>query len=161
MAFEPLRTDEKLDTPPPPERDIDSQMIAGCSGFVGASLITYGLSVWPFFAFTQTHLVADLVWAGLIGLVSSLVFGAYVTRRYGLAAACGFVGGGLTTGVFLFLRLTTEYQTRQGSPDLQHPEYPASWVWIVPTIWVLATLVVTVLFLKRSEIDVRGDQPAS
>lgn len=156
MAFEPLETDEKLEAPVPRERDTDTVMLIGCSGFVGAALITYGLSIWPFFIFREVHLMAELGRACLAGLVPTAIFGAYVTRRFGLASACGFVGGGLTSAVFLFLRLTTEVEARRHARDMEPPDYPSSWVWIVPAVWVILSFTIAALFLKRSEIDVSG-----
>lgn len=159
MAFEPINTDEKLEEPIAKERDTDTVMLIGCSGFVAAALIAYGLSIWPFFFFTEVHLSENLAKACGLGLAPALVFGGYVTRRVGLPAACGFVGGGLATAIFLFLRLT-EVHLRRGSRDMEPPDYPSSWVWMLPLLWVIVVFAVAMLFIRRSEVDLSSpDRP--
>lgn len=155
MAFEPINTDEKLEQPVAKERDTDTVMLIGCSGFVSASLITYGMTVWPFFAFSGVHLAAELGKACAMGLFPALLFGAYVTRRFGLAAACGFVGGGLATAIFLFLRLT-EVQLRRGARDMEPPDFPSSWAWMLPLVWLILVFAVAMLLIRRSEVEVGG-----
>jgi hypothetical protein len=153
MAFEPINTDEKLEQPVAKERDTDTVMLIGCSGFVAAALLTYGLSLWPFFVYAEVHLSANLATACALGLLPALVFGGYVTRRHGLPAACGFVGGGLATAIFLFLRLT-EVQLRRGSRDMEPPDYPSSWVWMLPLLWIIVIFAVAMLLIRRSEVDI-------
>ncbi len=155
MPFEPLQTDERLETPVKPERDTDAIMLAGCTGFVSASLITYVLAIWPFFVFTEIYLISGLVRCALVGLTPALIFGAYVTRRFGLAPAAGFVGGGLSAGIFLYLRMV-EVNLRRAQPDMAQPDYPESWVWIGPLGWVLLLFFVAALLIRPSEVDISG-----
>lgn len=153
MPFEPLNTDEKLDEAAPREKDVDTVMLIGCGGFILAAVISYVMAIWPYFAFPEVHLMKGLAFSCALGFIPTLIFGAYVTRRHGLAAACGFVGGGMTTAIFLFLRLT-EVQLRRGSRDMGQPDYPSSWVWIIPLVWLIVVFATAMLFIKRSEIDV-------
>lgn len=155
MSFEPLQTDEQLDAPVPTERDTDTVMLFGCTGFVSSSLLTYFLAIWPFFLFTEIYLVAGLAKSAAAGLLPALVFGAYVTRRFGLPAAAGFVGGGLAAAIFLYLRLV-EVNLRRAQRDLAQPDFPEAWVWIVPLAWVLMLAVIAMLMIKPSEIDISG-----
>lgn len=155
MAFEPLETDEKLDAPVAQERDTDTVMLFGCAGFVSSSLLTYFLAIWPFFLFTEIYLTAGLLRCALFGLLPALAFGGYVTRRFGLAASAGFVGGALAAAIFLYLRLI-EVNLRRNQRDLAQPDFPESWIWIVPLGWVLLVAFVAVLLIKPSEIDVSG-----
>ncbi len=155
MAFEPLETDEKLDSPSPREKDTDTVMLFGCGGFVLSSLITYGLAIWPFFVFSDTHILGNLIKASIFGPLPTLLFGAIVTRRFGLSSACGFVGGAMTTAVFLFLRLT-EVNLRRNQRDLAQPDYPSSWATIYPVVWLLIAIIVAAVFIRSSEIDVSG-----
>jgi hypothetical protein len=153
MPFEPLRTDEKLETPVKAEKDTDTVMLIGCSGFVGASLITYALVVWPYLVFPEIHQLAVLLQASGFALIPASTFGAIVVRRFGLASACGFVGGAMATAVFLFLRLT-EVQVRRASREMDQPDYPAAFVWIVPSAWLVAAFLIAVLFIRKSEVQV-------
>lgn len=155
MPFEPLQTDEQLETPVKMERDTDTVMLFGCGGFVSASLITYVLTIWPFFIFREIHLVSELTKCALAGLLPALVFGAYATRRFGLAPAAGFVGGGMAAAVFLYLRLV-EVNLRRVQRDLAQPDYPDIWVWIVPMAWVVVLILVAMVMIRPSEIDITG-----
>lgn len=155
MPFDPLETDERLETPVKPERDTDAIMLAGCTGFVSSALITYLLAIWPFFLFTEIHLSAELLRCALIGLLPALVFGGYVTRRFGLAAAAGFVGGGMSAGIFLYLRLM-EVNLRRVQREMAQPDFPEAWVWIGPMAWVLLLFFVAALLIRPSEVDITG-----
>ncbi len=151
MAFEPLQTDEKLTKAVKTGPDMDTQMIGGCSGFVGSALITYALGIWPFFLFNASvHLLAQLLLSSLLGLIPASVFGAIVGRRWGLAPACGFFGGAITVAVFLYLSLN---QVAMGHTiaDLPRPDYPAAFAWLLPLAWILFALVVTAFFAQMGE----------
>lgn len=155
MSFEPLQTDEKLETPAPTERDTDTVMLVGCTGFVVSSLITYVIAIWPFFLFTETHRLLQLAQCALLGLLPALLFGAYVTRRFGLASAAGFIGGGLSATIFLYLRLL-EVNLRRVQRGLEQPDFPESWVWLAPFAWVLMLFLVVAIMIRPSEIDISG-----
>lgn len=155
MSFEPLQTDEPLEQPAKVERDTDTAMLFGCSGFVASSLITYFIAIWPFFIFTETHHVRELAMGALLGLLPALVFGAYVTRRFGLAPAAGFIGGGMAAAIFLYLRLV-EVNLRRVQRELAQPDFPESWIWLVPLAWVLLLFLVGAVMIRPSEIDISG-----
>jgi len=160
MSFDPLETDEILEKPAVRERDTDTVMLIGCSGFVATSLVTYCLVVWPYFVFSGIHLFDALMKASAFAMVPALVFGALSVRKFGLPSACGFVGGGMATAVFLFLRLT-EVQIRRGNREMEQPDYPSLWVWALPCAWLIAVFFVAVLFIKKSEIEIGPSVPPS
>ncbi len=153
MSFEPLKTDEILENAAPRERDTDTVMLIGCSGFVGSSVITYILVVWPYFLFSGVHLFETLMKASAMAMIPALIFGAIAVRKFGLASACGFAGGGMATTVFLFLRLT-EVQIRRGNREMEQPDYPYWWIYALPTAWLIAVFLVAILFIRRSEIEI-------
>ncbi len=152
MAFEPLRTDEKLDESPPKSRDMDAQMLFGCSGFIVASVGGYVLSVWPWFAFDQADKLTTVVTCSLLGLLPSGIVGVVCTRKFGLAGACGFVAGALTTAVFLYLRLQQTFLAAMAK-QLPQPDYPSAMMGVLPFAWVLLVLMAAFLLLPK------GDSP--
>lgn len=145
MPFEPLRTDERLETPVR-ERDFDTHMLFGCGSFVVASFATYALGAWPFFALPNTHLIGALGVACAAGLLPALAFGAFASRRAGLAGACGFVGGAMAVAVFLFLRME-QVMMGYDMRDLPLPEYPRTWGWMLPAAWMVAAALVAGAFV--------------
>lgn len=151
MPFEPLQTDEKLPEPPKQQRDMDTQMMLGCSTFGIVAGLGLALAAWPHFVITDTQHLDSLVRASAMGLVPAGLVGIVATRRLGLPGACGFVGGALVTAVFLYLRLTQVLLTRYGNPS-ELPDYPTSWSWMAPIAWVLFCAGLAVVFLPRSEM---------
>jgi hypothetical protein len=156
MAFEPLLTDEKLDKPPPKKSDMDSLMIAGCTGFVATSIIAYVLSVWPHFVVGEAHLARSIGIALAIGLMPALIFGFVAIKKMGLPAATGFIGGSLATGVFLFLRINQVMISRH-IHDGPQPDYPAAWTWMIPAGWVVLATIFALIITPRSEFSVEED----
>jgi hypothetical protein len=154
MPFEPLRTDEPNEGPKTKYRDLDSQMLAGCSTFVTVSLLSYLLVVWPHLVFQDTYRLQTLALNSAFGLLPSAILGGYATRKFGLAAAGGFVGGALAAAIFLFLRLQQVVQM-EGIKDLPQPEFPSSWQYLVPCGWMLAVIIVTGLLIKKEELSIR------
>lgn len=158
MSWEPLRTDEPIRGPVDKEADLDTQMLSGCTGFVAAALAGYGLAVWPFFVFPEAHTVRHLLLCLAAGGLPASLLGVGMARRFGLAGSAGFLGGGMATAVFLFLRLEQAVMFR-GVPDAPQPEYPDFFKVLVPLAWVLWTAGVGALFVRWSEL--RGpDRPA-
>lgn len=150
MPFEPLRTDEPREGPKTKERDIDSQMLAGCTTFVSVSLLSYVLAVWPHFMFQNTHELKTLGLASALGLLPASILGGYSVWKWGLAAAGGFVSGSLATAIFLMLRLK-QVVMMEGIKDLPQPEYPQSWQYLVPGAWMLVVVTLTALLIKKEE----------
>lgn len=148
MPFEPLRTDEPLTEPGQRPPDMDTQMLGGCSTFVAASFLTYFIGVWPFLIFRDLHLLRVLGMSAAFGLLPALVFGALASRRAGAAAACGFVGGAAAIAIFLHLRLD---QVMLGFTirDIPRPEYPYSWLWYAPLIWLGLATLDALLFVRK------------
>lgn len=141
--MEPLSTDEKLERPLPIERDMDSQMLFGCTGFVVASFGTYFLAIWPFFLWFDIHFTSVLVKAFLAGLAPAFLAGAYQAWKYGIAGAAGFIGGMVAVCIFLYLRFQQVFLEAQ-SQRIPIPTYP-QWIgWVAPSILaVLAILIAT------------------
>lgn len=151
MPFEPLQTDEKLDQPATQGPDFEGQMLFGCTQFVVNSLATYGLATWPHYVFPGIHTLAGFGWNALIGLAPTLLFGGLGTRRFGLAAAAGFLGGSLATAIFLFLRLQQIHVT-SALRDAPKPEWPRQWVWMAPVAYLLLTVLAIAVSLRREEL---------
>lgn len=150
MPFQPIRTDEPHHGPPKKVKDLDTILLGGCSAFVGASIIVYILVVWPHFVFPTTHLLQTLAINCGLGMLPAMIFGGYATRRYGVAAAGGFLGGALSTAIFLNLRLK-QVLILEGVEEQPQPEFPASWQYLVPLAWLLVVLVTIGLTLRREE----------
>ncbi|MCB8931872.1 MAG: hypothetical protein M9921_02560 [Fimbriimonadaceae bacterium] len=153
MPFEPLETDEKLDAPPPKKRDMDTQMMFGCSTFgIVAGLILLLVAL-PHFLIADTQRLVELGRASLLGLAPAAVVGMVASRRFGLPGACGFVGGALVSAVFLYLRLAQVLLTRYGDPSEQ-PDYPVSWGTLLPIAWVAACAGLALLSMRRSDLPI-------
>lgn len=150
MAFEPLRTDEKLDAPAAKTRDMDAQMLHGCSGFLIAAVAGYALSVWPWFAFQGAEQLRVLALCALAGLVPAGALGIVATRRFGLAGACGFVAGAVTVSIFLYLRLQQVFVAALDRQAAQ-PDYPLALVYVVPAAWLCLVLFTALLCLPKDE----------
>ncbi len=138
--MEPLKTDEKL---PAGSRktqpDMDTAMLGGCTIFIITSAGAYLLSVWPHFLYPTTDKAATLRLCSELGLIPSLFFGIVMARKFRLAGACGFVGGALTTSVFLFLRIQQVFVTA-GSSQGPTPNYPVALMYLIPIGWVLLAI---------------------
>jgi hypothetical protein len=150
MAFEPLQTDEKIDAPVKGPRDMDAAMLFGCSGFVITSLGGWALSVWPYLVFPDTEKLAMLGLASGAGLTPAAVLGVFSTRKFGLAGACGFVGGALSTGIFLYLRLDQIFISALAR-QAPTPNYPHLLVYLVPLGWILVATILALAFLPKEK----------
>jgi hypothetical protein len=152
MPFEPLRTDEKLDKPVKPERDMDAVMLAGCSGFIVTAFSTYILGIWPFMVFGSTQLLQTLALDLVCALVPSLVLGIIATRKLALPGACGYIGGSMSVCVFIFIRLK-QIISMVGSPELPQAQYPESWVTLIPLLWLVVAILTVIIFLPRNSFN--------
>ena len=150
MALEPLNTDETLDAAVRPEKDMDAQMIFGCSGFLVAAVAGYLLSIWPFVAFQKTEQVQWLLICFAAGPLPATILGIYATRKFGLGGACGFIGGALCTGVFLFLRIQHSFVSALAQ-QAPRPGYPEAFQYLVPGAYILACLFLAILVLPKDE----------
>ncbi len=150
MAFEPLKTDEKLEKPIKKGPDMDSQMLGGCSVFVFTSFATYALGIWPFFLLTDLHLLQRVLLACALGMGPAAVLGAVFGARGGLAPACGFFGGAVTVAVFLYLSLR-QVALGHTLPDLPRPDYPPTFSALIPIAWVACALLICVVFAQIGE----------
>jgi hypothetical protein len=152
MPFEPLRTDEKTEGKKFKAHDMDALMLSGCSGFVGCSLITFFLGVWPFLLLGSNEPVEPkLLWAFPIGLIPALAAGGYGSRRFGLAAACGFIGGSMALTVFMLLisqRLTLAIFFASGDRHYYAPNL----VYLIPVLWLVLAALMAYLFTPKAEL---------
>jgi hypothetical protein len=138
MPFEPLRTDEKVTgSKLKREQDMDSAMLVGCTGFVLCAILTYFLSVWPFFAFREHFTYIGLGIALALALVPSALFSWFAARKFGMAPAFGCIAGAAACAVFLFLRLK-QMELAFQLPQFEDPEYPLSFMFYVPLVVLLA-----------------------
>lgn len=151
-TMEELRTDESSDPPAKRPADFDTQMLFGCSGFVSASFVTYGLTVWPNLVWSETHKLQVLVQCFGFGLLPAAVFGIVASRKFGLAGGAGFVGGAMASATFIFLRLQ-QVMAFRGIREAPQPEYPYPWMWIAPSGWVLLALILAILFVPKEELS--------
>jgi hypothetical protein len=150
MAFEPLNTDEKVEGSSPRVRDMDAQMLFGCSGFLLASLGGYVLAVWPFFLFQETQRLSTLATSCAAGLGPAAVLTGFLARKFGLAGACGAVGGAIATAMFLYLRINQVFlgwMARQ----IPEPEYPPMMQWMLPVSWILVVLLIGLTIAPRED----------
>jgi hypothetical protein len=156
MPFDPLQTDEKLDQAVPRERDMDSAMLAGCTGFVFTALATYALVVWPFLVFQDAQRSAILLQSIAIGLVPASLLGIIAARRMGLPGGSGFVAGAATASVFLFLDLKRIFVLAQ-DPNMQQPQYSPAMVWLLPLAWTSFALALAMVALPKGELPEKED----
>lgn len=147
MPFEPLGTDEPLTEVPKRKKDFESQLMTGCGVILLSSVITYILVFWPFAVF-EHHTVSGLLQALTFSSLPVWVFGAFLARKFGQAGASGLIGGALCGGIFMFLRLQM-VMAAKGERTLTQPEYPERWMYIVPGVWLVATVAVMMLFLPK------------
>jgi len=150
MAFEPLETDEKLEQPVQAAPDMDAAMLFGCSGFVLTSIGGYLLSVWPFITFQDTERLSGLVLASAVGLIPAAFVGIIATRRFRLAGACGFVGGSMATGIFLYLRIQQAFLAHEAR-QAPKPEYPSICIYLIPLAWIVLSTLLAIVSLPSSE----------
>ncbi len=144
-------TDEKIETPYPRKRDMDSRFLAGCFSIAFLSILYYAMLAWPFFAF-QAHLKSGLVQIGLYGALPTLALGGALVRRMGLEAATALAGGSFAGGIFAYLRLDSLMLGKLGDVrDLPPPDYPEPWAWLIPVAWCMAVLAVIFLLLPKRE----------
>ncbi len=145
------KTDEKIETPYPRKRDMDSRFLTGCFTIAILSIVFYAMLAWPFFAF-QAHLKSGLVQIGLFGALPTLVLGGTLIRRLGLEAATALAGGSFAGAIFAYLRLDSLMLGKLADvQDLPPPDYPEAWAWLIPVGWCLVVAATVLLLLPRRE----------
>ncbi len=150
MPFDPILTDEKIEGGNPRKPDFDAQIMAGCSQFVIQSFAVYGLGAWPFFVFANVFLVSQLAINFALGYIPALLLMAFATRKFGLPAAAGCLGGSMVFGIFLYLRLQ-QIHIPSVLNSVPKPDWPMQWVWMLPLAILVLTGIVLALSLKKSE----------
>jgi hypothetical protein len=152
MAFEPLQTDEKLTAKTKPAKDMDDAMLAGCTGFVVTSLLSYALVVWPFFVFTESERGQVLALCAALGMIPSVILGIVAARKFGLAGGFGYLGGAMAVAVFLYLRIQQSFLAAMAK-QAPAPDYPDVLNLLVPTGWIIQALIVLVVFVPKGEYE--------
>lgn len=147
MAIEPLQTDEPLTEVVVREPDTDTVMLWGCSSFVVASVTIFAMGVTPFFIIQDIGPTSSLLFALAVGCLPALILGILVTRKRGLPAACGTLGGFMVVGVFLHLRIQQAFAAAMAK-QASVPEYPAFMAYLVPTSAVIIGLLVAFVSYK-------------
>lgn len=138
------------------ERDMDSQMLVGCTGFVAASFSAYFLSIWPFLVWISIEQIHVLALTLAAGTVPPLILGAVVSRKAGLAGAAGFVGGMLAASIFLYLRFEQLFMEALAR-RIPEPEYPQALQYMIPSATIIATVLVALVFVDRKTIGLETD----
>ena len=151
MPFEPLNTDEKIEGKPPREKSMDDFMLAGCTGFVGCAFSTFFVGMWPFLVFGTSEDYRRLLIAFPLGLIPATILGAYFSKRFGLAAACGFIGGAMALGVFLHL-IATRTLVAVFLQAGKEANFPLWLVYLIPVVWVAIALAVAYVFTPKNEL---------
>lgn len=152
MPLEPLNTDERIENTGPRVKSMDDQMLFGCSGFVLASVGGYAVSVWPFFAFGEIDKFAVLAKDFSIGFISAVILSVALTRRFGVAGACGAVGGAMSTAMFLYLRIQQAFLAHQAR-QAPEPGYPPVLQGLIPFAWLLAIVLVAIWSIPKKELE--------
>ncbi len=152
MAFEPLNTDEKIDGPIEKKADFDAQMLAGCGAFLVASIGGYAIAVWPFLAFQDIEKLNRFILAGGLSGIPWIIWIAITTRKAGLAAACGGLGGALAISVFMFLRLQQPFIAWRAQ-QTDKPEYPEGFITLIPVAVPIIAIIIGLTFIKKEEFD--------
>lgn len=148
----PESNKEKQTVPyPRPEKDMDTLMLTGCFGFVFISILCYLSSIWPYFLWLESYRYETLVLCSLAGLLPTALMGAIGSRKFGIPGAAGFVASAMTTAVFLYIRITEVFvgADAQRSPV---PNYPRFLCFLMPTVWILFSVLVALVFMKPGEI---------
>lgn len=149
-------TDEKLGTPYPRRRDMDTRFLSGCSTIAVLSLAFYAMQAWPFFSF-PAHERAGLVKVGLYGALPVLLAGIAAVRLKGLEGATALVGGSMAGAIFAYLRLDALTLGKLGDlQELPPPDWPDSWAWLIPIAWCLTAAAVALLALPKRETQDEG-----
>lgn len=155
MPLDPLMTDETLDKAVKPEADTDTVMLWGCGSFVVASFAIFFIGVLPFFVIQDVVRFSDLMIATAVGLVPSTLVGFFLTRKRGIPAAFGTLGGFMIVGVFMHLRLQLAFKASMAN-QAATPEYPAFMVYLWPTLSLVVGILIAAIGYK---VDSSSNSP--
>jgi hypothetical protein len=156
MAFEPLKTDEKLDKPAKKVGDYEGHLMSGCMAVGLTAFFIYALSAWPWFVFPD-HRVSGIKNICLYGGVPALIFAMVSTIRNGTSGLSGSMGGAMIAAIFIWLRMQEISVGITNNPDRLQAEYPVRWAWMIPLAWFAAIILVAVFsFLFRRD---KGEPP--
>lgn len=152
VAFEPISTDEKLDTPIR-EADPDMALFRGFMFFSAGSIILFFVQLWPFFVVYDLHIQANLSKATLLSLIPTAIIGMFLARLGGIPGATAFVSGAMIGAVFLVIRLG-QVIALAGEGTNPPLEYSPSMGWLIPLTWVVVAWILTAILLPRRHLKV-------
>ncbi len=137
--------------------DFERELMAGCTTIVLLSFACYALTIWPFF-FLPEYTLRGLGTCVAFGAILPAILGVVAIRKLDIVGIAGYLGGTMAGIVFVYLRLS---QTMLGLYDesLPMPEYPERWAWLVPLVWVLASIVLALMTYPKERP--RGETPNS
>ena len=116
-----------------------------------ASIGCYLLTLWPFFAITDAYRMRALLTACALGFIPSTLYGAFLTRKFGLPGATGFFAGALATAIFLILRMQQLFLASQVQIELT-PEFPSFTPYVVAGAWVVWSALIGIVLLPKGEL---------
>ena len=153
MAHDPLNTDEMTGERAKRRPDMDTAFLTGCLTIAILSIIVYIVTIWPFFVM-EANTREQLVNIFLLGGLPALILGLIAVRVLGLSGATGFVGGVFASSVYIFLQIDMlALGNLKPTEELPGTDYPEAWAWLVPLLWSLVSVTLTLLLLKRSEYE--------
>jgi len=158
MSFEPLKTDEPIHPGQEKrQKEFEGQILRG-SMIIGLTAVTvFVLCSWPFLMVEEYRVTGLRFWA-IFGAIPALAVGTFVAWRFRLTGASGFAGGALVSSVFIHLRM--DFSLLRGLvPDVPQADYPESWKWLIPAIWLILCLVISFVF-GSTDKDFDSDQAA-
>ncbi len=152
MAFEPISTDEKLETPIR-EPDAEMALFRGFMFFSIASIILFFVQLWPFFVVFDLHVQANLSKATMMSLIPTAIIGLFLARLGGIPGATAFVTGAMIGGVFLVIRLG-QVIALAGQGTNPQLEYSTNMGWVIPLVWVVAAWILTAIVVPKHHVRV-------
>lgn len=157
MPFDPLETDERLAEAFKRGPELETRLAIGCGGFVVIAFIGAGLFMFPFVIWPNIAEASRLYQNLGIGATLAGAFGFVAARKFGLAAAGGFVSAMLASALFLYIRLS-QFEMGRGIEDLPQPAWPPAFVWLIPASVALFGALIAAAAVHASELQI-GEEP--
>lgn len=147
MPFENSDMDEKIEGRPPASKSLEAELTRGCFQIILISLGVFFFFVWPFIIFQDTHTMAGLTKALLVGPLVSILAGAGICYGLKTAGATGYLGGIFASCIFLFLRMQ-QIMLGEGQEGVAQPEYPGYVVFALPLAIVALAFAIALIFTR-------------
>jgi hypothetical protein len=87
----------------------------------------------------------------LAGLPAAYIVGTIASARFGIAGAAGFVGGMVSTSIFLYLRFEQVF-LEADAQRIPPPDFPTWFQWFIPAMnlaFALLLAVSAIVFLPN------------